>query len=196
MFGNEGEGLLHACISSYYSKRNLPSSLPQAKGGCAVAGRIQHFVKKWKELITSDSVILSAVAGYYLIEFMVNPVQLVPKPIKMSTQEADHVDSQIHKFLQKGIIIESSHEQGEFISNIFLRPKKDGSFRMILNLRELNKFVMHHHFKMESIHTCTQLMRPGCYMASIDLKDAYYLVPVARQHKKFLKFIWKGRLYQ
>ncbi|CAB4007500.1 Transposon Tf2-6 poly [Paramuricea clavata] len=33
-------------------------------------------------------------------------------------------------------------------------------------------------------------------MACIDLKDAYYLVPVAKQHQKFLKFTWKGRLYQ
>ena len=73
--------------TNYYSKQNLPSSLPQAKGGCAIAGRIScpHLIEKWKEL-TSDSVILSAVTGY-LIEFMVNPVQLViPKPIKMSTQ--------------------------------------------------------------------------------------------------------------
>ena len=51
---------------------------------------------------------------------------------------------------------------------------------------------MHH--KMESIHTCTQRMRAGCYMASVDLKDAYYLVAVAKQHKKFLKFIWRGKL--
>ena len=86
--------------------------------------------------------ILSAVAGYK-IEFIVNPVQItLPKPIKLSQKEVYHTDLQIDKFLQKGIIVKSCHEQGEFISNIFLQPKKDGSFRMILNLKELNKFVM------------------------------------------------------
>ena len=82
------------------------------------------------------------------------------------------------KFLKKGIIIESSHKMDEFISTIFPRPKKDGSFRMILNLKELNQFITFHHFKMESIHTFTKLMRPYCSMASIDLCDAYFLVYV------------------
>ena len=33
-------------------------------------------------------------------------------------------------------------------------------------------------------------------MASIDLKDAYYCVPIAPSHQKYLKFEWDGRLYQ
>ena len=35
--------------------------------------------------------------------------------------------------LHKGVIKHSVHEEGEFISSMFLRPKKDGSYRMILN---------------------------------------------------------------
>ena len=33
-------------------------------------------------------------------------------------------------------------------------------------------------------------------MASIDLKDAYYSVPIAATYRKYLKFSWKGSLYQ
>ena len=33
-------------------------------------------------------------------------------------------------------------------------------------------------------------------MASIDLKDAYYLVPTADEHTKFLRFIWRSQLWQ
>jgi len=32
-------------------------------------------------------------------------------------------------------------------------------------------------------------------MTSIDLKDAYYSIPVALEHQKFLKFIWRDQLY-
>ena len=71
----------------------------------------------------------------YKIEFFVPPVQFdIPRPIKFSRQETANVDAHITKFLEKGIIVESSHEDGECISNIFLQPKKDGSYRMILNL--------------------------------------------------------------
>ena len=34
------------------------------------------------------------------------------------------------------------------------------------------------------------LMRPPCYMASIDLTHAYYSVPIHCEHQKFLKFVW------
>ena len=33
-------------------------------------------------------------------------------------------------------------------------------------------------------------------MASIDLKDAYYSVPIWEAHRKFLRFGWEGQLWQ
>ena len=43
---------------------------------------------------------------------------------------------------------------------------------------------------MDTIQTALKLIRSGCYMASIDLKDAYYSVPVADEDRKLLKFQW------
>ena len=67
---------------------------------------------------------------------------------------------------------------------------------MILNLKEFNRFIVYHHFKMDNIETCVHLMKPGCFMASIDLSDAYFSVPVDRSHQKYLKFLWKRKLYK
>ena len=54
-------------------------------------------------------------------------------------------------------------------------------------------------------------MSPDCYMASLDLKDAYYSIPlmasldlkdayysipVMKEHRKYLCFLFNGRLYQ
>ena len=36
-------------------------------------------------------------------------------------------------------------------------------------------------------------MTPGCFMTSIDLKDAYYSVPMALEHQKYLKFVWRNQ---
>ena len=33
-------------------------------------------------------------------------------------------------------------------------------------------------------------------MASVDIKDAYYSVPIAAEDQKFLKFMFEGQLYQ
>jgi len=39
-------------------------------------------------------------------------------------------------------------------------------------------------------------MTPNCYMASVDLRDAYYSVPIHNDHQKYLRFCCKGRLLQ
>ena len=82
------------------------------------------------------------------------------------------------------------------MSNIFLRKKKDQTYRVILNLSQFNQFIVYRHFKMESVHTALALMTPNCYMVSIDLKDPYYTVRIDKVHQKFLKFSWRGQLYQ
>ena len=75
--------------------------------------------------------------------------------------------------------MESAPSEGDFISPVFLRLKKNGiDYRMILNLKELNKFVAYQHLKMDSLKCATSLMTQGCYMASVDTRDAYYTVPV------------------
>ena len=95
-----------------------------------------------------------------------------------------------------GIIEAASHEAGEFISSIFSRPKKDGSVRVILNLTKLNNFVEYHKFKMDTFSTVVKMIQPNCYMATIDLKLAYYLIPVVNNDKKYLRFMWNNQLMQ
>ena len=40
---------------------------------------------------------------------------------------------------------------------------------MILNLKQYNEGVEYEHFKMENLHSATNLTRLKCYMASVDL---------------------------
>ena len=103
---------------------------------------------------------------------------------------------EISKLLSKGVLELTHRSPGDFISNIFVRPKKDGSYRMILNLKPLNEFVDYHHFKMDTFQTALKLIQPGCFMASVDLKDAYYSIPLHPEHRKYLMFEWEGQYYQ
>ena len=148
------------------------------------------------ETITSDPWVIQTITGVN-IEFTSKPFQVIaPCENTFSTAESEAIDLEVQKLLQKGVISKTPHEPGEFISQIFIRPKKDGTYRLILNLKKLNQFVKYHHFKMETIHTATELMKQNCYMASIDLRDAYYSVPVCTDHQKYLKFSWRNILYK
>ena len=33
-----------------------------------------------------------------------------------------------------------------------------------------------------------------CFMASTDLKDAFFVIPLASKHRRFLRFFWEGKL--
>ena len=83
------------------------------------------------------------------IEFARTPYQrVVPREKKILDLNEQHViDTEIDKVLAKGAITPSSHEEGEYLSPIFTRAKKDGSFRLILNLKCLNTHVQYHHFQ-------------------------------------------------
>jgi len=67
---------------------------------------------------------------------------------------------------------------------------------MLLNLKEINKFIAYRYFKMNLLTAVTDLMTQGCYMESVDIKDACYTVPIATEHQKFFKFRWQDKLYQ
>ena len=145
---------------------------------------------------SQDQWILDAIRGV-TIDFFAKPTQFfVPTQYKFNPFEIKIIGEQIACFLERGIIEKATHSNGEYISNIFLRPKKDGSYRLILNLKQLNESVEYHHFKMENLRNAITLMTPNCFMASIDLKDAYYSVSVNKNHGKYLGVIWKHQLFQ
>ena len=98
--------------------------------------------------------------------------------------------------IQSGAIEQCEFSEGQFLSSYFLVSKPDGSFRFILNLKKLNLFVKTEHFKIEDIRTAINILCKNDLMCKIDLKDAYFLVPVHESHKKFLRFEFNGQLYQ
>ena len=148
------------------------------------AGNIKNCRAIWESVI-SDPWILDTVCGYN-IDFLTTPVQdNIPRPINFSLSEKTAIDIEIADLLHKGVICPSSLQDGDYVSNIFVRPKKDFTHRIILNLKRLNASVEYHHFKMDTLKSIIALMTPNCYMASLDLKDAYYTVPVHQNCRNF-----------
>ena len=150
-----------------------------------------------RKKITSDPENLPTVSGLPLdfSEEMDYKSSVIPS--KFSPKEEMFLSVEIKNLLRKGVIKESQHEEGKYISPIFLIPKSDGSFRMILNLKKLNDYMPYIHFKTETIKSVLNLVTPNCYyMAKIDIKDAYYSIPILPEHQKFLKFSLQGKLYK
>ena len=146
--------------------------------------------------ITTDQFILQTIQGYRL-EFLAVPQQVVaPVTVVKGLTQQNVMQEEIEKLLLKGAIQLVSPSNGQFVSRLFLVPKKTGDLRPVINLRPLNKFIIRKHFKMENLQNVTQLVRKGDYMVTIDLKDAYFSIPIHQSHRKFLRFSWRNQLFQ
>lgn len=63
----------------------------------------------------------------------------ISKPLNFTADDCDKIKQELSLFLNCGIIeIATNDIENEFISNIFIRPKKDGRIRIILNLKQFN----------------------------------------------------------
>ena len=99
------------------------------------------------------------------------------------------------KLQQKEALYPCMREEGDFASPAFTRMKKDGSSRMILNMKQLNKHIKYEHFKMESFESVLNIIRSKCLMTSVILKDAFYTVLFHLDHQKSLISKWQGHCY-
>ena len=83
-----------------------------------------------------------------------------------------------------------------FYSRLFLVEKASGGWRPVIDLSPLNEFIQQTPFRMETPSSVLLAVRENDFLASIDLKDAYFQVPVHPASKKLLRFVSSGKVYQ
>ena len=125
-----------------------------------IAGNLKNYYAIWQK-ITSDRVIPDIIKNGLKISFKERPgITSAPK-IPHSKQEIKIINTEIKKLPAKGVIIECDRDKGGFISTIFTRQKKYGSFRAILSSKHLNHNVNYQHLKMESLNDIFKIMKKG-----------------------------------
>ena len=118
-------------------------------------------------LLTRDQGVLHIVSQGVCLDFVSVPPQgrtTVYQPCLSATQMAPPVAQEIESMLRLKVIAPSPLANCLWISPIFITLT----------------------FKMESIRDVIHLIKPGVWMASVDLHHAYYSVPVYSPHSLFL----------
>ena len=181
------------CFSSYNHKvlDSFPSfRLPDVP----VGGRLKYFTSAWYKL-THDPSVIEMVTSCP-IELSSVPTASPCRKITLNKSETAIARDHIKELLDKKAIEYVDSCDGEFVSSVFLCPKKDGRWRLILSLREFNFFVKKIRFKMGTLHSILHLIEPSMYMSSIDLQDGFLVVPIKPGHRLYMRFIFDNKLMQ
>ena len=191
------EGLVAELLSKAPDLSSLVSPVYCLKPHLPVGGRLTEFLPFWT-LVSCDQWVTSVVAHGYRLPFSgTKPEGRVtetrPPPGGLLVLR-DEVSELCAKCAVEPVPL--GQRDNGYYSTYFLVDKKDGGQRPILNLKRFNRYLVIQTFKMETLRSIISIAVPGVWMASIDFKDAYLHVPMARMSWKYLRFALAGKCYQ
>ena len=80
-----------------------------------------------------------------------------------------------------------------FYSRFFLVEKATVGWRLIIDLSALNGFVTLTKFWMETVTSVLGSIQRGDWMFLLDLKDAYFQIPIHPDSHPYIWFVLEGR---
>lgn len=78
-------------------------------------------------------------------------------------------------------------------SPIVLDPKKEGKMRFCINFRKLNSVSEKDAYPLPSINYILDKLRGARYFSTIDLKNRYWQVPLAKESQPLTAFTVPGK---
>ena len=146
-----------------------------------------------------DAWVVEALRVGYRIPFDRRP-PLSERPLSLPAYSPQSIKGvaltqELQTLLRKGAVEPAPQSPG-FYSRLFLVQKASGSWRPIIDLSTLNDYITSSHFHMEAPQSVLRSIRPGDWMVSRDLQDAYLQVPVHHDSRRYLRFVVAGKSYQ
>lgn len=114
-------------------------------------------------------------------------------PQRLSVFERRELDKMISELLESGVIRESS---SPYSSKVVLTKKKNGSYRLCVNFRALNKLVERDHYPIPVIEDQISKLQNKRYFTSLDLKNGFHHVEIDESSRKYFSFVVESGQYE
>ncbi|GJW71486.1 putative reverse transcriptase domain-containing protein [Tanacetum coccineum] len=118
-----------------------------------------------------------------LVEFQIDLIPgaapVARAPYRLALSEIKELSKQLQELSDKGFIRPSSSPWG---APVLFVKKKDGSFRMCINYRELNKLIVKNHYPLPRIDDLFDQLQGSNIYSKIDLRSGYHQLRVREQN--------------
>ncbi|GJT38933.1 putative reverse transcriptase domain-containing protein [Tanacetum coccineum] len=111
----------------------------------------------------------------FRIELIPRAVPIAKSPYRLEPSELEELSGKLKELQDKGFIRPSSSPWGA--SSLFVK-KKDGSFRMCIDYRELNKLIVKNRYPLPRIDDLFDQLQGSQFFSKIDLRSGYHQLRV------------------
>ncbi|GJZ85537.1 putative reverse transcriptase domain-containing protein [Tanacetum coccineum] len=133
-------------------------------------------VRNFPEVFLDD---LSGLPPNREIEFRINlipgAIPVAKSPYQLAPSEMEELSGQLKELQDKGFIRPSSSPWG---AHVLFVKKKDGSFIMCIDYRELNKLTIKNRYPLPRIDDLFDQLKGSQYLSKIDLRFGYHQLRV------------------
>ena len=113
--------------------------------------------------------------------------------VQINQEEVLLVHQETQKMLRRGAIQKVQPSLEQFLSSIFIIPKKDTGHRPVINSKKLNKHIPCEHFKMEGLFLLKEVFQKGDYMSCAkSISRCIFFSALASRISKICKVLMEG----
>jgi hypothetical protein len=129
----------------------------------------------------------------FVIELVPVTAPIFKRPYRMVANKLAELKEQLQELLDKGYIRPSASPWG---APVIFVPKKDGTQRMCVNYRSLNKVTIKNKYPLPRIDDLFDQLKGGCVFSKIDLWSGYHQLKIRAIDIPKTTFITRYGLYE
>ncbi|GJQ98306.1 putative reverse transcriptase domain-containing protein [Tanacetum coccineum] len=114
----------------------------------------------------------------FRIELVPGAAPVARAPYRLAPSELKELSDQLKELLEKGFIRPSSSPWG---APVLFVKKKDGSFRMCIDYRELNKLTVKNRYPLPRIDDLFDQLQGSSVYSKIDLRSSYHQLRIREE---------------
>lgn len=154
--------------------------------------RLASKLQWWKDAGACRQILRTLKHGVRL-ELARKPRPFQSRPIPVP----EHWRPWLHQELDRAIAAGAYEEAtcSDFVAPAFIIEQRN-KLRLVIDFRQINKSCIDMSCRYEGLRDLRHLLQRNDWMLSLDLQDAYWHIPVAAEHRKYLTFCIDGRVLQ
>ena len=175
---SKGLHLMSCFQAAKYLRKNYVAFLANVMEKKRVDKKLEDIpvVREYPEVFPDDVTGLPPTREVeFRIDLVPGATPVAKSPYRLAPSELQELASQLQELSDKGFIRPSSSPWG---APVLFVKKKDGSFRMCIDYRELNKLTIKNRYPLPRIDDLFDQLQGASYFSKIDLRSGYHQLRV------------------